>query len=177
MNLQIVFQFMTTLTFVFKFPVNLSNQQDYFFFEGANQSAHLSRSQRIVTLHLNQGENFTVFCRAINQSTFTFSWNGFEIDGNPMNVTKSDGDTSKLNYNSLLFMSPIIDVTEECSTSCSEQILQYNSVNYWYIVLIALAIGISMNLREEVINSLKKVLQATNGLQFSKVPEPVSTDI
>jgi len=175
MNFQIVFHFISTLTFVFKFSVNPNSQQDYFYFEGTNQSAHLSRSQEIITLFLNQGENFSVYRGEINQSTFTFSWIGFKIDGKPMNITKSEGDTSEINYNSLLFMSPILDEIEECSTNCPEQILQYNSVNYWYIVLIVLAIGISLNLKEEAVNSFTKILHATN--RFSKVPEPVSTDV
>ena len=173
MNLQVVFHFISTLTFVFKFSVNLDSQQDYFYFEGTNQSAHLSRSQKIVTLHLSQGENFSVFREIINQSTFTFSWIGFKINGKPMNLTKSEGDTSELNYNSLLFMSPILDEIEECSSNCSEEILQYNSVNYWYIVLIVLTIGVSLNLKEEAVNSLKKIL--TNRARFSKVP--ISTDV
>ena len=172
MNLQVVFHFISTLTFVFKFPVNLNSQQDYFYFEGVNQSAHLFRSQKIVNLYLNQGENFTVFRVAINQSTFTFSWIGFEIDGKPMNLTKSVGDISKLNYNNLLFMSPIIDEIEECSTICSAQIAQYNNINYWYIVLIVLAIGIPLNLKEEAIKSWVKILQASKG-----VPRPINTDI
>ena len=87
MNLQVVFYFISTLTFVFKFSVNLDSQQDYFYFEGTNQSAHLSRSQKIVTLHLSQGENFSVFREIINQSTFRFSWIGFKINGKPMNLT------------------------------------------------------------------------------------------
>ena len=173
MNLQVVFFFISTLTFVFKFSVNLDSQQDYFYFEGTNQSAHLSRSQKIVTLHLSQGENFSVFREIINQSTFTFSWIGFKINGKPMNLTKSEGDTSELNYNSLLFMSPILDEIEECSSNCSEEILQYNSVNYWYIVLIVLTIGVSLNLKEEVLNSLKRIL--TDRARFSKVP--ISTDV
>ena len=175
MNLQVVFHFISTLTFVFKFSVNLNNQQDYFYFEGANQSAHLSRSQKILTLHLSQAGNFSVFRETINQSTFTFSWIGFKINGKPMNLTKSGGDTSELKYNSLLFMSPILDEIEECSSNCSEQISQYNSVNYWYIVLIVLSIGVSLNLKEEAVNSLKKIL--TSGARFSKVPEPISTDV
>ena len=177
MNIQVVFHVITTLTFVFKFPVDLNTQQDYFFFEGANQSAHLCRSQKIVTLYLNQGENFSVFSATLNQSIFTFSWIGFEINGKAMNLTKSGGDTSKLNYNRLLFMSPIVDEIEECSTNCSAQIAQYNNINYWYIVLIVLAIGISLNLKEEAINSLTKILKATSGVKFSKVPESVSTEV
>ena len=177
MNLQVVFHVITTLTFVFKFPVDLNTQQDYFFFEGVNQSAHLSRSQKIVTLYLNQGENYSVFSTAINQSAFTFSWIGFEIDGKAMNLTKSTGDTSKLNYNSLLFMSPIIEGIEECTTNCPAQIAHYNNINYWYIVLIVLAIGISLNLKEEAINSVTKILKATGGVKFSRVSESVSTDV
>ena len=173
MNLQVVLYFISTLTFVLKFSVNLDSQQDYFYFEGTNQSAHLSRSQKIVTLHLSQGENFSVFREIINQSTFTFSWIGFKINGEPMNLTKSEGDTSELHYNSLLFMSPILDEIEECSSNCSEEVLQYNSVNYWYIVLIVLTIGVSLNLKEEAVNSLQKIL--TNRARFSKVP--ISTDV
>ena len=175
MNLQVVFHFIATLTFVFKFSVNLDSQQDYFYFEGTNQSAHLLRSQKVVTLHLNQGENFSIFHETVNQSTFTFSWIGFKINGKPMNLTKSEGDTSEFNYSSLLFMSPILDEIEEFSSNCPEQILQYNSVNYWYIVLIVLTIGVSLNLKEEAVNSLKKIL--ANGARFSKVPEPISTDV
>jgi hypothetical protein len=104
-----------------------------------------------------------------------FSWIGFKINGKPMNLTKSEGDTSEFNYSSLLFMSPILDEIEEFSSNCSEQILQYNSVNYWYIVLIVLTIGVSLNLKEEAVNSLKKIL--ANGARFSKVPEPISTDV
>ena len=74
MNLQVVFNLISTLTFVFKFPVNLNRQQDYFYFDGVNQSAHLSRSDKIVTLHLSQGENYTVFLGTVNQSTFLLDW-------------------------------------------------------------------------------------------------------
>ena len=177
MNLQVVFHSITTLTFVFKFPVNLNTQQDYFYFEGENQSAHLSRTNETVTLYLNQGKNFTVFCEIVNRSVFTFSWTGFKIDGISMNLTKSEGETLKFKYHSLLFMSPILDEIEECSPISSEQIFQYTNVNYWYIVLIVLTIGISLNLKEEAVNSLRRILQATNDIRFTKVPSTINTNV
>ena len=176
MNLHVVLHVISTLTFVLKFSVDFDSQQDYFYFEGKNQSAHLSRNEKIVTLHLNQGENFSVFSKVINQSTFTFSWIGFEIDGEPMNQTKSEGETSRSDYDSLLFMSPILDEMGETFSS-PERILQYSSVNYWYIVLIVLAVGIPLNLKEEGMDLLKKILLKGHATQFSQVPESVSTEV
>ena len=94
-----------------------------------------------------------------------------------MNLSKSVGDTSKSSYNRLLFMSPILDEIRDNSTNHPEKILQYNSVNYWYIVLIVLAIGISLNLKEEAVNSLNKLLQATYTARLSQLPNTISTDV
>ena len=169
MNFQVVFKVISSLSFVFEFPINLDTQQDYFYFEGENQHVYLSRTNNTLVLYMEQGTNFSHYSETINQSTFTFSWMGFEVDGTPMKQVKSEGEVFKFNYINLLFMSPILNELEP--STCSEQVFYYDSVNYWYIILIVLIAGITYDSKERGVNLMKNIFLALHKIRFSRLPQ------
>ena len=67
MNFNFLFSVVSALSFVVEFPVNSNNTQDYFFFEGNNQTAHLYRENKTLFLHLsgNHGKMVSIFNTAI----------------------------------------------------------------------------------------------------------------
>lgn len=149
MNFHAVFSAVSALAFVFEFPVNLELKQDYFYLEGQNQSAQLSRTNSTISLYLVHGENFSLFSETMNQSSFKFSWKGYKIDGKPMKLERSEGQVLTFAYKNFLFLSPILNELEECSSTCPEQILHYDGVNYWYIIVIVLIVGITIDSKEK----------------------------
>ena len=172
MNFYVVFNTVSTLTFVFEFAVNLENKQDFFYLEGQNQSALLSRTNDTIFLSIQHEENFALYSDTINQSTFEFSWKGFRINEKPMLIEKKEGRIHAFNYNNFLVLSPILNQIEECIVTKPEHFFHYDSVNYWYIVLIALAVGITIDSKEKslkLIDTLRVVL--SNRTKLVQVPE------
>ena len=172
MNFYIVFNTLSTLTFVFEFAVNLENKEDFFYLEGQNQSALLSRTNDTIYLSIQHGENFTLYSDTINQSTFEFSWRGFRINKKPMLIEKTEGEILTFNYNSFLVLSPILNQFEECIVTEPEHFISYESINYWYIVLIALAVGITIDSKEKslkLFDTLRVLL--SNRTKLVQVPK------
>ena len=134
MMIQTVIGFVSALAFVLEFPVDSNVKQDYFYFEGRNESAYLSRINDTVTLYIEREGNFSYYTTETNQSSFIFSWSGFKMNGIPMSLNKSEGTVYSFSYTSYLFLSPIIDYMSDCGTSCPEQVFTHiEGVNYWYI--------------------------------------------
>lgn len=164
------------LAFEFKFPVTLESDQDCFYLEGNEQSAHLFRRNGTINLHLSQGSNYTVYTSQTNQPSFTFSWTGFKVDGVAMTLNNSLGTVTKHQYHSFAFFSPIIGTDSvTCLNTKLEPAFRIDgiAVNYWYIVLIVFLVcalfeykGMGFDAGQQFFNRLLR-----EEMQF----EPVST--
>ena len=142
MNFNFAITTIAVLAFELRFPVNHNHEQDYFFLQGLQQTAHLFRINATVFLHLTERQDFTIYTSNVSEPSFVFSWSGFTVDGEKMLLERNEGDVDEFVYSDFSFMSPDILVNEpeptyaECTYSISE-----TTINYWYIVVIVFLVG------------------------------------
>ena len=164
MNFNLLFSTVSVLSFIIEFAVDNDERQDYFLFGGLNKSAHLFRENSTLYLHLthNHGEKFSIYNTSMDEGNFNFSWNGFAVDGKKMTLQKSVGDIKQLEFEHFTFISPIVDIFDlECSnqaiTSCSDR------VNYWYFLIMMVAVGLAFDSKTMAKNFIKGFLKNTEG--------------
>ena len=140
MNFNLLFTTLATLSFSVNFKVDSGARQDFFLFEGTNQSANLFRDGEFLTLYLQQNEEYKIYKVQLKTSNFTFSWDGYMVDNRQMLLQDSTGNVNDMIFQDFTFISPIIDIVEfDCSV---EPVYKLdNNINYGYIVLIFLGIG------------------------------------
>ena len=163
MNFNFLFSVVSALSFVVEFPVNSNNTQDYFFFEGNNQTAHLYRENKTLFLHLNHnhGKMFSFFNTTIKRGTFLFSWKGFKVDGVDMLLQRSNGDIQHSKFEHFTFVSPIINVLDIESPVTPVYNLE-NDVNYWYFFFLTFAAGILLESKTKGFSIFKQLVQSSN---------------
>ena len=163
MNFNFLFSVVSALSFVIEFPVNSNNTQDYFFFEGNNQTAHLYRENKTLFLHLNHnhGKMFSFLNATIKRETFIFSWEGFKVDEVDMLLQKSNGDVQHTKFEHFTFVSPIINVLDIESPATPVYNLE-NDVNYWYFFFLTFAAGILLESKTKGFSIFKQLLQSSN---------------
>ncbi len=141
MNFNLLFTALATLSFSVKFQVDSGARQDFFLFEGANQSAHLFRDGESLTLYLQQSDRYTIYKLQLKSSNFTFSWNGYVVNNQQMLLQDSTGNVNDVVFQDFTFSSPIIELLEfDCSVEPVYKLS--NDINYGYIVLIFLGVGL-----------------------------------
>ena len=156
MNFTLLFPLISTLSFVVEFPVDTTNKQDYIYFEGVNQTAHLFRDNYILTLYLNRGSNYSLYNAEINHGYFSFSWSGFRVNDVAMTVMKSIGSIDDINFDQFTFISPIFDVIlNEPETEYVYRL--HDNVNYWYILLIVFAVSVLFESKTKGLGVAKKL--------------------
>ena len=155
MNFHFLFSLLSAHTFVVEFPVHVGDRQDYFFFEGENQTAHLYRNNHTLGLFLSRGSSYSRYYTEINQDNFTFSWDEFSVDEVKMNLSDTVGSVDDLQFENFTFLSPVTKVSlNEGETECVHQL---NSVNYWYILLIVLLVGALFDSKTHGLEMAKKI--------------------
>ena len=172
MNFHFLFSLLSTLSFVVNFPVHDGDRQDYFLFEGENQTAYLYRNNHSLCLHLSQGSNYSLYNTRLNKDNFTFSWYGFSVDGTEMILTDTVGSVDNFLFDSFTFISPIIEVIfNEAETSCIYQM--NDGINYWYILLIVFAVSGIFESKTHGLRIAKKItaIMKFNGESLSEVME------
>ena len=143
MNFNLLFTTLATLSFSVKFQVDLDARQDFFLFEGTNQSAHLFRDGKSLTLYLQQNDGFEIYKIQLKSSNFTFTWHGYMVDNQRMLLQDSTDDVNDVTFHDFTFISPIIELLEfDCSVEVEPVYKLNNNINYGYIVLILLGIGV-----------------------------------
>lgn len=144
MNFTILFAIVSSLSFSLKFIVDKGKRQDFFLFEGNNQSAHLFRIDRKLQLTLMQNGNYKVLTSNLDGYNFLFSWSGYKVNGKEMVLFKPDKNARIWNskYNTFTFISPFIDGWEplDCPIlpvySCEKK----SPINYGYVAMIGVGI-------------------------------------
>ena len=156
MNFNLLFSLLATQSFVVKFSVHLGNQQDYFFLEGDDHTAHLYRDNYTLGLHLSQGSNYSIYKTQIDQRNFIFSWHGFSVNGVEMTLSDAAGYIGDLKFSNFTFLSPIVEVISyEGETECVYQL--NDNINYWYILLIVLVVSALFESKTHSLGIAKKV--------------------
>ena len=141
MNFNLLFTTLSTLSFSVKFQVESSARQDFFLFEGTNQSAHLFRDGQSLTLNLQQNDGYKLYKTELISRNFTFSWNEYMVDNQQMLLQDSTGNVKDVVFQDFKFDSPIIELLE-FDYSVEPVYKLNNDVNYGYIVLIFLGTGL-----------------------------------
>ena len=96
------------LSFVIDFKLSLNQKQDFLFFEGVNDSAHLFRQNSTILLNVNNELYKTDIVDRIQ-----FSWKGFKVNGSEMEKIKSTGEGEILTFDAFTFLSPIVKISKE----------------------------------------------------------------
>ena len=136
MQFNILFTAVTNLTFVVEFPISVNEtHQDFFLFNGVEESAHFFRDNTTFSLFIEQGENQSLYELSSSSNSVTFSWERFKINGEEMKHISAVGNIKNINFNSYTFLSPLASVNfDDCDMQAIP--LTTGSVNYWYIVAI-----------------------------------------
>ena len=144
MNINFVYTLVTSLAFTVVFDVNDNQKQNYFIFDGEEATAHLFRENRTLTLYLSHRDNYAIYQTSNINSSITFSWEGYLLNGMIMNKTNHNGSLGSLVFDGFTFLSPHIDILETCviSESCPESLFQYEGTRYGLVTLIVLGIGL-----------------------------------
>ncbi len=160
MNFNVLFTTVSALKFVIDFPVNLNETQDYFYFEGYNNTAHLFRKNATLLLHLSQnnGEENALYNTTLHGKNFQFSWNGFKVNEEKMMLHSSKGLISELEFEHFSFLSAIV---EPLDIECTFEPIYYDmeKVNYWYFLIMMFVVGIIFESKTHGINILKRFLK------------------
>ena len=133
MNFTLLFAIVGDLSFVIDFNIIPGETQDFLFFEGINDSAHLYRQNNTVLLHVN-----TEIYRANIENKLEFSWDKFRINGTEMEKIKSSGIDRVPEFDAFTFLSPALNHQEYREEKIINSILSTDKVNYYYIFVIVI---------------------------------------
>ena len=89
MEFNLLFGLVSTLSFHIQFIVTHDERQDYFYFSGENETAHLFRENNTVTLYLAKDLNFSIY-EADLLGTLSFTWEDFKINGIAMTLVRAN---------------------------------------------------------------------------------------
>ncbi len=141
MNFNLIFSLVSTLSFTLDWELSGDEQQDFFIFNGLNSSAHLFLRNNSLSLYIQYKNSFSTLNYQNPPRIFTFSWPEYSINGENMSVIKYESNTTKATFSEFTFLSPIVNVPVYTLESVTEP-TYLMKINYGYIALIALAIGL-----------------------------------
>ena len=165
-----MFTLLLTSIAVLSFSIEFENKfnderQDYFFFEGKNQSAHLSRVNNTLTLFLYKSGNFSIYRSSIESGNLTFSWSSFRVNEEKMNLEKSVGEISNLHFENFTLLSPLITFSNKEPTPIQVLNCTDGSINYWYILLMIVMSGVLFESKTHGAQMIKRLLNRYSSVQ------------
>ena len=154
MNFTILFGIVSTLSFSVRFNLDGGKRQDFFVFEGNNQSAHLFRIDYKLHLNLMENGKYKFLASNLDGYDFSFTWKGYKVNGKDMVPYKSNKNTQIWNstYNTFTFISPLITDWDqlECPPEPVYSCEKKTSINYGYVVMIGVGLLILCQSKELV---------------------------
>jgi hypothetical protein len=143
MNFTFLFAAIAALTFKVQFSVDDNSRQDYFLFQGDDQSAHLHRQNQTLYLHLIQGNDVEVYEMSLQTAgtNFYFSWLNYMVDEDPMMLVKRIGRIVSMDFYHFTFISPLYDASDDYNCDI-ETYYNLKEINYWFIAGIVLIVAI-----------------------------------
>ena len=143
MSLNFVYNLLASLTFSITFDVDSNEKQDYFVLHGDNSTAYLFRYDNVLKLSITTNFGFRHYETTGISTQFTFTWDGFKINDKSMQIIRSNGNISDLEFDGYTFLSPSKDFNQllECN---QEQPLHFlcSKTNYSLLALIFFSIGV-----------------------------------
>ena len=163
MNFNLLFAAVSSLFFSIEFGIDVNDRQDYLFFEGANQTAHLARVNKTITLYLNVNQKLCVYKTNVSGDTFIFTWQGFLVDGEAMQHSYLNSETFDTHFEKFTFISPIIgSYYNELDLEPVPVYNVKNSFNYWYIALIVFIFGVLFESKSHGMHLLRRLFFGKN---------------
>ncbi|MCP4458323.1 MAG: hypothetical protein GY816_09930 [Cytophagales bacterium] len=155
MEFNLLFGLVSALSFHIQFIVTHDERQDYFYFSGENETAHLFRENNTVTLYLAKDLNFSIY-EADFLGTLSFTWEDFKINGIAMTLVRANGNVESSKYNTFTFLSPMI---HEPLLVCSTQpVMTFKSINYGYLIAIVSIVAAVFDLKPVVVKRIRDIL-------------------
>lgn len=143
MSLNFLYNLLASLVIIITFDVDSNEKQDYFVFHGDNSTAYLFRTDNVLQLSITTNYGFRHYETTEITTQFTFTWDGFKINGRAMQIIRSNGNISDLDFTGYTFLSPSIDIDQrlECNEEQPLRLL-CSKTNYGLLALIVLGIGV-----------------------------------
>lgn len=171
MDFSLFFSIVASLSFTIKYTVNSNDKQGYFFFKGDNSSAHLYRENRILNLYIQSNSSYELYEFPNVSREFSFTWKDYKIDGKNMIMIRSNGKVVGLEFSGYTFLSPYIDIIHDQKVDSKlEPIYQNSPINYGFILLIVLCIGVLLKTDVPAIKLWEILHNSTN------IPETVDDE-
>lgn len=144
MDFILLFTLTTNLSFTIRYAINSEARQDYFVFNGIEDSlAHLFREDNILNLYIRSDNSSKLYQLSTIGDEFEFCWNEFEINGEAMEIVKYDGLIGYLSFNEFIFTSPYIEIIQsKVEDKMSKPVYNLDGINYAYILLIVFCAGL-----------------------------------
>ena len=163
MNFNLLFAVVSSLFFSIEFGIDVNDRQDYFFFEGDNQTAHLARVNKTITLQLYLDEKLCVYKTNVSGDSFIFTWQGFLVNGEAMQQSYHNSENFDIHFENFTFISPIIgSYYNEVGLKPVPVYSVKNSFNYWYIVLIVFIFGVLFESKSQGMHLFRKLFLSRN---------------
>ena len=172
MNFTLLFAIVENLSFVINFKLSLDQKQDFLFFEGANDSAHLFRQNSTILLNVNNELYKTDIVDRMQ-----FSWRGFMVNGSEMKKIKSTGGEKLLTFDAFTFLSPIVKINEEEEEAKEEYFHSFLSqkINYYYIFAIVFLTVLLVDAKPRTFRLVKDLFSRINEPEYEEMQLKHST--
>ena len=158
MSLNFLYNLLTSLAIIITFDVDSNEKQDYFVFHGDNTTAYLFRVNDVLKLSITTNYGFRHYEIIDITAQFTFTWDGFKINDRAMQIKRSSGNISDLNFDGYTFLSPSKDVNQELECNQEQPLsVRCSKTNYGLLALIILGIGVLLR-SDSVASKFWKVL-------------------
>ena len=138
MNFTLLFS-IPCLCFDISFDVDSQNSQHYFIFSGNDSSASLYRDNHTLFLVLHSESIFEKYIAYNVADKFTFTWNGYAINGSAMNRSTKSTGKANLIFSEYTFISPIVGTLPYAEI---ENVYRCRDFNYGLIALMIFGFGI-----------------------------------
>ena len=160
------------LKFVIDFKLSLDQKQDFLFFEGVNDSAHLFRQNSTILLNVNNELHKTDIVDRIQ-----FSWRGFKVNGSEMEKIKSTGEEKILTFDAFTFLSPIVKISKEEEEAKEEYFHSFLSqkINYYYIFAIVFLTVLLVDAKPRTFRLVKDLFSRMNESEYEVMQLKQST--
>ena len=152
------------LSFVIDFKLSLDQKQDFLFFEGVNDSAHLFRQNSTILLNVNNELYKTDIVDRIQ-----FSWRGFKVNGSEMEKIKSTGEEKILTFD--------VKISKEEEEAKEEYFHSFLSqkINYYYIFAIVFLTVLLVDAKPRTFRLVKDLFSRMNESEYEVMQLKQST--
>lgn len=142
-QINFIYNLLASLSFIITFDVDSNAKQDYFVFHGDNSTAYLFRTDNVLKFKITTNYGFRHYETTEITTQFTFTWDGFKVNDRAMQIIRSNGNISDLNFNGYTFLSPSPDINQTLECYQEQHLSVFNSkTNYGLLALIILGIGL-----------------------------------